>query len=176
MATAAGRPIADFVVDRGLPHGVFLVCRHDERQSAALDYYKLGAGPFYTIVKNNIFVHLEILKTVRRMVETRSVLLDNSRTPELSLAGVAKRDLIAGDRIDSAIGSFQVRGHSIEIGVRPDHVPIGLLRDVVIHEPVGRGEIITFDHIELPDSLALDLWRDDILPRSLEPAPSGVSR
>ena len=174
-ATRAGRPISDFVVDRALPHGVFLVCTHDEGQSAALEYYKLGPGPFYTLLKNNIFVHLEILKTVRRMLETGKVLLDNSSAPELSLAGVAKRDIGRGELIESAIGSFDVRGHSVEVGKRPDHVPIGLIQNARVVEPLERGEVVTFDHVEVPESLALDLWRDDILPRCLDRVSGAAS-
>ena len=169
-ATRVGRPISDFVVDRSLPHGVFLVCRHDEGQRAALEYYKMGSGPFYTLIKNNIFVHLEILKTVRRMLETRQILLDNSAVPELSLAGVAKRALDRGEVIESAIGSFDVRGHAVEIEKRPDHVPMGLMQDARVIEPLERGEVLTFEHLEVPDSLAVDLWRNQILPRTLEKA------
>ena len=169
-ATRRGRPISDFVVDRSLPHGVFVVCEHDEGQSAALEYYKLGPGPYYTLIKNNIFVHLEILKTVRRMMDWGQILLDNSASPELSLAGVAKRPLDRGELIESAIGSFDVRGHAVEIEKSLDHVPMGLMQNVRVIEPLERGEVVTFEHLEVPDSLAVDLWRNEILPRTLEKA------
>ena len=155
-----GSPISDYVVGRALPHGVFIVATHDERHAAALAYYKLGDGPYYTLVKNNIFVHLEILKTVRRVLEQGTVLLDNSREPELSLAAVAKRDLKPGDRIESAIGSFDFRGHAVRIADHPAHVPIGLLRDVRVTTPIERGAIVNFNDLELPDSMALRLWHD----------------
>ncbi|MDP8959939.1 MAG: NAD(P)-dependent oxidoreductase, partial [Actinomycetota bacterium] len=65
-AKRLGSPIADYVLSPVLPHGVFVVAEHDERHRDALRYLKLGEGPFYTLIKNNIFVYLEIMKTVKR--------------------------------------------------------------------------------------------------------------
>lgn len=162
-ARELGRPVSDFVVSSALPHGVFIVAEHLGSQQAALEYYKMGPGPTYTIIKNNILVHLEIMKTVERIMNGGPVLLDNSATPELSLGAVAKRDLSPGDRIDQGIGSFDVRGHTVRIGDHPDHLPIGLISEGTIAEPLARGQLITQGDIETPDSLAKTLWNRDIL-------------
>ena len=155
-----GRPISDYVVGGALPHGVFLIATHDEKQAAALSYYKLGDGPYYTIIRNNIFVHLEILKTIRRVLESGRVLLDNSSSPELSLAAIAKRDLPSGKRIKNGIGSFDLRGHAIRIEDHPDHIPIGLIQHATIAKPVKTGTLLTAEHVELPDSLAYKMWKE----------------
>jgi len=155
----AKRPISDFIVNKDLPHGVFLVATHDPDQADALDYYKLGAGPYYTIVRPNIFVHLEILNTVTRVMEAGKVLLDNSPNPELSLAAVAKRDLKAGFHLPRGIGSFELRGQAIRISDHPDHVPIGLIQDATVVNDVSVGELLTKDDLELDDSHAQVLWR-----------------
>lgn len=163
LATAyegAGLPIADYVVSRELPHGVFIVATHDERHAPALAYYKLGDGPYYTIIRNNIFVHLEIMKTVRRVMERGSVLLDNSKSPGLSLAAIAKADLTPGDELDHGIGSFSVRGHAVRIEDHAGHVPIGLISQARVARPVERGQILTFDDVELPESRAVEIWRE----------------
>lgn len=156
----AGRPIADYVVSRELPHGVFIVAKHDERHAPALAYYKLGDGPYYTIIRNNIFVHLEIMRTVRRVLEDGTVLLDNSAEPEISLAAMAKRDLSPGDPIEHGIGSFDVRGQSVRIEDWPNHVPVGLIQGATVAEPLERGQIVEFSHLELPESRAFELWRE----------------
>lgn len=161
-----GRPVTDYVVGGGLSHGVFIVGTHDERQQPALAYIKLGDGPYYTIVRQNIFVHLEILGTVKRVLEGGSVLLDNSSDPELSLAAVAKRDLSPGDTIDSAIGSFELRGHAIRRRDHPDHVPIGLIKGATIDQPLERGQMVTRSDVEIPESLATRLWEADIVASS----------
>ena len=162
-----GRAISDYIVSGGLPHGVFLVARHDERQAPALEYFKLGAGPYYTIIRNNIFVHLEIMKTVRRVMLEGTVLLDNSAKPELSLAAMAKRDLDPGEKITHGIGSFALRGHTVQIAERPSHVPIGLIQDAVVTQPIRRGQIVTHEHVEIPDSMAKHVWEGQIAPSSV---------
>jgi predicted homoserine dehydrogenase-like protein len=157
-ADEAGGPIADFVVSRNLPHGVFIVATHDEAQAPALEYYKLGPGPHYTLIRNNIFVHLEILKTIDRVLRTGEALLHNSRKPTMSLAAIAKRDLQPGERIDEAIGSFELRGSAVRITDRPDLVPIGLIQAATITAPVAEGEHLSFDHVDLPETAALEHW------------------
>jgi len=166
-AHESGRPISDFVVSSGLPHGVFIVATHDEAHREALDYYKLGPGPNYTLIKNNILVHLEIVKTIRRVLSGGGVLLDNSAQPELSLAAIAKRDLMPGELIDNAIGSFDLRGHAVRIEEHPGHVPIGLISQARVTQPVERGEIVTTSVIEFPESRARTTWSDQILPSAL---------
>ena len=166
-AAESGRSISDFVVSAGLPHGVFIVATHDEAHREALAYYKLGPGPNYTLVKNNILVHLEIVKTIRRMLSGGGVLLDNSASPELSLAAIAKRDLSPGEPIANGIGSFEIRGHAVRIESHPDHVPIGLISQARVAQPVERGQIITTSSIELPESQARSIWDDQILPSAL---------
>lgn len=155
----AGRPIADYVVSRELPHGVFIVATHDERHAPALAYYKLGDGPYYTVIRNNIFVHLEIMKTVRRVLEAGTVLLDNSARPELSLAAVAKTDLEPGDEVAQGIGSFELRGHAVRLEDHPNHVPIGLVSSARIAKPLSRDQILSLDDVELPESRAVEIWR-----------------
>lgn len=159
-ALEAGQPITDFVVSRGFPHGVFLVATQDERQATALETVKMGPGPYYTLLKHDTFVHLEILKMVRRMLETGQVLLTNSARPSLSLAGVAKQELEPGHEIGHAFGSFDLRGLAVRIADHPNHVPLGLLSSTVVEHPVERGEIVTFDDVAVPESPGLKAWHD----------------
>lgn len=151
-------PITDYVLSRKLPHGVFLVARHEEVQRAALRYLKLGEGPWYTLIKNNIFVHLELFKTLERVVRRGRVLLDNSARPRLSVAAVAKPPLRPGTRIARGCGSFELRGICVRIDDRPDHLPIGLAEQMVVRRKVEPGQVLTFDDVELPESRALAAW------------------
>lgn len=153
-----GVPLTEYLVSRNLSHGVFIVATHDEAQSAALSYYKLGDGPYYTIIRNNIFVHLEILKTIDRIMTGGGILLDNSRRPSLGLAAVAKQPLQPGVAISPAIGSFQIRGTAVRIAERPDHVPIALLDGATVERPLEPGEVITYADVSVPDSNAQSAW------------------
>ena len=73
--------------------------------------------------------------------------------------GIAKTDLPAGTRIDRAIGGFQVRGEAARIQDVPNHVPIGMIQNAVITRPVLAGQTLSFDDVELPDTLALSIAR-----------------
>lgn len=157
-ADELGVPLSDYILAPKLPPGVFITARHDERQQDALRYYKMGMGPYYTLLVNYHLCHLEILKTIRRVLSGGGVLLNNGETPNFSVAAVAKRNLQAGEHIVKGIGSFQVRGIAVEIARHPNHVPIGLLTDAVLLRPIEEGQIITFDDVEIPESLALEAW------------------
>jgi predicted homoserine dehydrogenase-like protein len=158
-AKEIGSPIADYVLSPTLPHGVFIVAEHDERHGAALRYLKLGDGPFYTLIKNNIFVYLEIMKTVKRVVREGRGLLDNSTRPVASVAALSKRAIAPGTKIEAGIGSFDVRGVAVRIAEYPGHLPIGLLSQAVVATEIGPGQILTFEEVELPPSLAVQAWR-----------------
>ena len=155
-ALPLGKPISDFVICRDAPPGVFLVAERD--QAEALNYLKLGPGPFYTLLRPFHLCHLEVAKTVRRVLGGGAVLLDNSRHPHISVAAVAKRDMAPGYRIRKGIGGFDVRGWAIRLPDHPHHVPIGLIVDATIARPVERGQMLELDDVELPESLALRAW------------------
>jgi len=153
-------PVSDYVLSATLPAGVFLLVEHDEDQEDALRYYKLGQGPYYVLERTYHLCHLEIIKTIKRVLSGGGVLLDNSASPRFSVAAIAKRDLKAGEQIEKGIGSFTVRGTAIKIKNDLNHVPIGLLANAKLIRAVKEGEKISFDDVELPKSLALEVWEE----------------
>jgi predicted homoserine dehydrogenase-like protein len=169
LARQTGTPISDYILSPKLPPGVFITARHDERQQDALRYYKMGTGPYYTLLVNFHLCHLEILKTIRRVLSGGGVLLNNGTHPKYSVAAVAKRDLAVGERIEKGIGSFEVRGIAVETEKVPNHVPIGLLADARIVRPVKEGQMLTFADVVLPDTLALRAWKE--IHEAAAPAP-----
>jgi len=81
------------------------------------------------------------------------------------VATVAKRKLMPGEIVKRGVGSFVVRGEAVEIAENPQHVPIGLVFDVVLKRKVESGQIITFDDVEIPESQALVAWQETIKTR-----------
>jgi len=158
-ANEIGSPISDYLISPTLRPGVFIVAEHNENQHAALRYYKMGDGPYYVLDRPYHLCHFEIIKTIDRVLEGRGVLLNNSTNPTISVTTIAKRDLKPGEKIKKGIGSFDVRGIAVKIKEHPNHVPIGLMSNVTIKREVPAGAELTFDDIEIPDSLALDAWR-----------------
>lgn len=171
IADRLGMPIADYVLSSRIAPGVFIVCRHDPAQADVLRYYKLGDGPYYTLVKPYHLVSIEIAKTVRRVLRGGGVLLDNGASPRVSVAALAKRRLEPGTRIAHGNGSFEVRGEAIVIADEPQHVPIGLLRDATLRRRVDPGQILRYDDVDLPDDevtrIGMAIYRRD----ALKPSP-----
>ncbi len=159
-AEALGAPLSDYLLGvPGAPAGVFVTGRHEEEAQPYLQYYKMGDGPYYTLLKNYHLCHLEVAKTVRRALEGRPPLLNNGTAPRVQVVGVAKKLLKQGKVLRHPIGSFEVRGVAINIADHPDHVPIGLLDGARLIRHVEAEQMITLDDVELPESRALELWR-----------------
>lgn len=158
IAEGIGQPIVDYVVPNGYPAGgVFLVCRHDKDQSPALEYFKLGSGPYYVLTRPFHLCSLEVGKTVRRVLAGGGVLLNNSVEPTLGVAAIAKREMRSGEMISRGIGGFDVRGEAVRLVDELDYVPIGLLRNTVLKRTLEPGQLITFDDIEVQPSRVLDI-------------------
>ena len=109
-------------------------------------------------MRDYCLVHLEVFKTIERVVREERALLNNSTQPTISVASVTKRELKPGDRIERGYGSFDLRGECVRITDRPDHLPICLARDVRIRRHVERGQVLCMDDVELPESEALSAW------------------
>ena len=157
-AAERGQTISDYVLAPGHA-GVFVVGTHDKSEWKALNYLKLGDGPYYVLVRPFHLCQYEIIKTVRRVLGGGGVLLNNSSKPTVSIVGIAKTDLPVGTRIDRAIGGFQVRGEAARMADVRGHVPIGLIQDAVVTRPVSAGQTLSFDDVELPDTLAYKIAR-----------------
>lgn len=158
IAEGIGQPIVDYVLPSGYSAGgVFLVCKHDQEQAPAIEYFKMGPGPYYVLTRPFHLCSLEVGKTVRRVLAGGGVLLNNSVTPTLGVAAIAKREMKAGDIIGRGIGGFDVRGEAVKLVDEVNHVPIGLLRNTVLKRTVEPGQLITFDDIEVQPSRVLDI-------------------
>jgi predicted homoserine dehydrogenase-like protein len=155
-----GFPISDYILLPKSPTRVFIVAEHDDRQRGYLQYLKLGDGPYYVLPQNFLLIHLEIVKTIRRVLNGGGVLLNNSASPTASVAAIAKRPLGPGDTIARGVGSFDVRGMAVRIADNPGHIPIGLLAKAVVTKTIEPGQVINFDDVEIPESLALCAWRE----------------
>lgn len=163
LARERSLTVCDYVLSPQSPPGVFIVGEHDIDQAPFLKYYKLGEGSFYMLIKPYHLCHLEVMKTIRRVLCGLPPLLNNGDHPRYSVAAAAKRDLYPGERIKRGLGSFEFRGVAVGIPTHLNNVPIGLLFDGQIARKVEQGNLIEFSDIELPESLALRVWRESIL-------------
>jgi predicted homoserine dehydrogenase-like protein len=155
-ADAVGHAIADYVLCNKLPAGVFVVGRHPFAEQGVLRYLKMGEGPYYTVVKNYHLCHLEMLKTLDRVVAGGAPLLNNSERPEVMVLAIAKRALKKDYWMERGAGSFDVRGEAAMIGENPDAVPLGLLDGVRVLRDLEPGEVLSWADVEIPAGLMLE--------------------
>ncbi|MGF1547517.1 MAG: SAF domain-containing protein [Thiotrichales bacterium] len=165
-AQAFGQPIADYTISRTQPPGVFIAALHDEAERIPLRNIKMGDGPFYVLTRNYHLCAIEIAKTVTRVLNGGGVLLNNSRKPRLGVLAIAKTALPKGHRIEQAIGGFELRGEVALVQDNPRHVPIGVLKGGVLARALEPGQVVTYDDVELPESMALTIVRDLFAPIS----------
>lgn len=167
MALAAkaehfGSPISDYILDRTAPPGVFIVAKHHDAQLPYLKYLKMGSRGKFVLVKPYHLCHLEIPKTIKNVLNHREVLLNNGSNPKISVGAIAKKEIKKGEHIEKGIGSFEIRGESVNIVDNSGHVPIGLIAAAHVKRNIEPGQLITFDDIEIPESLALKAWNETV--------------
>jgi len=155
-ALEAGGPVVDYILNGKVPPGVFVTCTHDFEDREVLRYLKLGGGPCYTLLRPYHLCHLEMMKTIRRIKEGRGALLTNSETPKMNVVAIAKHDFKAGDRMETGIGGFDVRGEVCTFAEEPDAVPIGLLDETVLLRDVEEGQTLAWTDVEVRPGLARD--------------------
>ena len=77
----------------------------------------------------------------------------------MRVQAIAKRDLSRGTLISQAVGGFTVRGEAVSFAEAPHAVPIGILDQARVIRPVEKEQILTWDDVEIPGSLALTAAR-----------------
>ncbi len=173
-ARARGAPISDYVVHPAVK-GVVMLADNPvadlEPDYAPFAKLRTRQGRAYALLKPYYLVHLEAARTLREVVDGRPPLLTNSRAPVATIAAVAKRPLARGTLIETALGGFELRGEAVELAGFEAAVPITLLDGARLTRALEPGEIVTESDVELPESLALALYRESIAARRAAAAP-----
>jgi predicted homoserine dehydrogenase-like protein len=157
-AKLLGSAISDYVLNPNLPAGVFITAEHPTERPDVLRYLKLGDGPYYTLLRPYHLCHLELPRTIRRVLEGRGPLINNSSHPRINVVAIAKRDLAAGHRIGTAIGGPEFRGQAVRFSQSGDSPPIGLLNGARLRNSIAAGQTIAASDVDIPDSLATKAW------------------
>jgi predicted homoserine dehydrogenase-like protein len=167
-ARALGAPVSDYVVHPAVK-GVVILADNPiadlNPDYSAFAKIRTAEGRAYVLLKPYYLVYLEAARTLREVVADRPPLLTNSRAPVATIAAVAKRPLARGTVIETALGGFELRGEAVEIAGNEAAVPITLLDGARLLRTLEPGEIVTEADVEMPDSLALALYRESIRPR-----------
>lgn len=152
----------DYVIGGSLPPGIFLVCEHeDPEQASYLRYLKFGEGPQYLIHKPFHLCHFESILSIARLAFFGEVTINNMTQPTTQTTAHAKKALRPGDVLDG-IGGYCCYGliQNIDAADAQGAVPIGMVKDGVVRQPIAQDDSILADQIELPDNAATKLWRN----------------
>ena len=160
--------LSDYIVSPSAPPGVFIAATHHANLASGLKTYKMGDGPFYLLYKHTHLCYFEIPKTILKFYHTGKVTLDNGSNPTVSVASVAKKHILPGTIIKKGIGSMEMRGEAMSIAEEPNHVPIGLMSQALLKRAIEPGQIITFDDVDIPDSLAYTSWKETFFPEPIK--------
>jgi predicted homoserine dehydrogenase-like protein len=153
----------DFVQGNAMSGGVFVTVRvEDARIRADLEYLKVGKGYYYTFFRPYHLWFLEAPISVARAYLHKQTTLVPRDDPVADSMATAKRDLAAGEKLDTFGGyTFYGQIETAEKARQINALPVGLALGAVMKTPVKAGEIITWDDVKLDeDQIVVKLRRE----------------
>jgi predicted homoserine dehydrogenase-like protein len=149
----------NYVVEYGLgvAPGVFVVFTTDHPKLARdLRYLSMGDGPYWALFRPYHLTSLETPISIARAVLNGETTVATDRPPVVETVTIAKKDLKAGDILDS-LGGFSVYGMIEQAKVaRCDNLlPLGLAPGSRLVNDISQGDPITYDDVELDDALTI---------------------
>ncbi|TAG08706.1 MAG: homoserine dehydrogenase [Verrucomicrobia bacterium] len=158
LAAALACPEVDYILGAEPGGGVYAIGYMDDPDERfLLDYYKLGAGPFYLHYRPCHLCHVETpLAIATAALENRALLAPGPRANDVF--AVAKCDLPAGTPLTHAIGSPLIRGILRRCEKQDQRVPIWMIHDTqncFLRKPLKKGETLTFQSTAIGE---LPVW------------------
>jgi predicted homoserine dehydrogenase-like protein len=153
---ARGAPVVDYILGAEPDGGVFVVgyCDHPY-QRQMLRYYKMGDGPFYTLVRPMHLCHVESMRCVFEALAGVS-LMEPTHGLRTNVFARAKRALKAGDLLDGLGGHA---AYGLIENCDPTALPVGL--PVCLADGVRLRRDIAQDAPILLDDVTDDAQRTD---------------
>ena len=144
----------DFVQGNGMAGGVFVTVRiEDPRIRADLEYLKVGKGYYYTFFRPYHLWFLEAPISVARAYLYRQTTLVPQDVPVAESMTIAKRDLLAGEKLDE-FGGFTFHGvmECAKTASELNALPVGLAPGAVMVRAVRAGEIVRWQDVRLDEA------------------------
>jgi predicted homoserine dehydrogenase-like protein len=147
-----------------VPHTGAWVIVHEEAplKRAQLTYYRLGDGPFFCFYTPFHLPYLQIVSTIARAVIHRDPTVAAIGGPVCEVVTVAKRDLLAGERLDG-VGGFCTYGLiDNTVAARAlTALPISLSEGCVLRRDISKDSVISFHDVDSPiGRLSETLWHE----------------
>jgi predicted homoserine dehydrogenase-like protein len=144
----------DFVQGPSMSGGVFITVRvNDPRIQADLNYLKVGSGKYFTFFRHYHLWFLEASISIARAYLERKVWLEPLDQPVADVMTVAKKDLDPGEILERFGGYTSYGVMDLVDNARAlNALPVGLSPGAKIIRPIGKGEIVTWDDVELNEA------------------------
>jgi predicted homoserine dehydrogenase-like protein len=144
----------DFVQGDKMSGGVFITVRvEDARIRADLEYLKVGKGYYYTFFRPYHLWFLEAPISLARVFLYRQPTLQPLDEPVAESIATAKRDLNAGEKLDTFGGyTFYGQIEQAEQAFRLNALPVGLAPGAEMLRSVKVGDTITWDDVQLDEN------------------------
>ncbi len=154
--------IVDFV--KGVAPGVFAVISSEKPiVNEQMRFLKMGDGPNYILYRPYHLTSLETpISVARAYLDKVATIAPLNQRPSAEVITIAKRDLKAGETLDS-IGGYTVYGslETYDIAKQENLVPIGLINEnTKVIKDVKMGDTITYEDILLDNSYICKLRRE----------------
>ncbi len=149
--------VVDFAI--GVHPGVFLtITTENKRLRSSFIQRDMGDGPYYTLFRPFHLCSMEVPLTAAQAV----LYGESSGHPLKKLTSeciaIMKKDGKAGDKLDGIGGySYRVSIDYAEVAAKDGMLPAGLAKGAVLKRDVKVGEILTYDMVELNDTVLLQL-------------------
>jgi len=145
--------VVDFVQGPAMAGGVFVSVRvEDPHIQADLNYLKVGRGKYFTFFRPYHLWFLEAPISIARAHLKREVWLEPLDEPVAEVMTIAKRDLRPGDILERFGGytSYGVMDLAEETR-KLNALPMGISPGARVIRPVSKGEILTWEDVELDE-------------------------
>lgn len=151
----AGTPRVEYGL--GISPGVFVVFTTQHPKLVRdLRYLSMGPGPYWALYRPYHLTSLETPISIARAVMWGDTTVATDRPPTAETVATAKRALRAGETIDG-LGGFTTYGMIVaaEEAHRSRLLPLGLAPGSTLVRDVDQGEYLTYDDVELDESLMI---------------------
>jgi predicted homoserine dehydrogenase-like protein len=152
--------IIDYVVGTPLTKVYCLAEHPDPKQQHYLNLYKMGEGPLYSFFVPYHLVHFEVHNAIARTVLFRDNVARPLAGPVVEVCAVAKRDLKAGEILDS-YGMYMTYGEAVNADEMSEgrYLPEGLVEGCRLLRDVSKDAVLTYNDVQLPEGRIADRLR-----------------
>lgn len=142
--------IVDYVVGGKPGPGVFVyAATNDSISKKYLSYGKLGDGPLYSFYVPYHLLFFELAFSIARLIDFDDVTLDAAYGLKVEVIAIAKKDLKAGEILDS-IGGYMTYGvcEKSEVVKEEGLLPMGLAEGCILKKDVKKDSALKMNHME----------------------------